>query len=570
MPPRFSRELKSKVIFSSSLPYQPRTSPCEAQCPAGSPIQKVHSLLKENRPEEALEYLRCRNPFPGITGRCCPHPCESVCNRSRYDEGIAVRELERFAADAADRSKVRRPYKELSTGKKIAIIGSGPAGMSCAYFSALLGHHVTVFEASPTIGGIPRTAAPAFRLPKDVVEREMSQVLELGVRVHTSTQVGKDVAFEEIRTRYDACVIATGAWKERSLDIPGGDLSLPAVAFLKSVNLGMRAPIGQSVVVVGGGGVAFDAAFTARRLGAARVTILCLEPQDAMCAPADEIRQAKAEGIAILNSRLVTSVVHEGRRVSGVESVGIRSFCFDEEGCLQSEADGSAAARVVAADAVLCAAGVIPDLSFLEGLEGLEVNPGGTLKIDPHTRETSIPGLFAAGDVATGASSIANAIGGGRITAIAVDRKLMGRSAEEPVEIGVSETFDLYRFQTPNAPAPHVVEFEELLNTPYFEKKARVAVAGDNSGSSGPSLSFAELRGGLAPVAAAKEADRCFHCGHCTSCGTCVESCPGHILAMTPEGPQVAYPDECWHCGCCRIGCPGSSVLYEFPLNMLL
>ncbi len=566
MPPRFSKELETRVIFSDSLAGQPRTSPCEAHCPAGNPIQKVHGLLKENRAEEALEYLISRNPFPAITGRCCPHPCEAVCNRARYDEGVSIRALERFAADAADRSKVRRPIKNPPTGKKIAIVGSGPAGMSCAYFAALLGHDITVFEAAPVIGGIPRTAAPDFRLPKDIVDREMAQVLDLGVRVRTRTPVGQQIGIAEIRAAFDACVIAAGAWKERRLDIPGGELALPAVSFLKSVNLGWRDPLGRSVVVLGGGGVAFDAAFTARRLGAERVAVICLETRDGMCAPPDEIEQARAEGIEIFNSRQVTAIVSRDGRVTGVRCIGIRSFCFDECGCLLTEAQEDAEETVLAADAVICAAGVLPELGFLRDLPALETLPAGTLKVDPRTMETTVPGLFAAGDVVTGPASIARAIGGGRLTAIAVDRKLMGRPDDEMVEIGIGDSLELYRLEPSPSPGAHVVGYEELMNTAYFEPKPRAA----SIGCSAAEPSFAESNSGFAPAAAASEAERCFHCGHCVACGTCVESCPGHVLEMTPQGPRVAYPDECWHCGCCRIGCPGGAILYEFPLNMLI
>ena len=198
MPPKFSNELVQKIIFPEWRNDAPRTSPCEVNCPAGNPVQKINALIQEGRIAEALAFLRSRNPFAGITGRVCARPCEGVCNRNEYDEGLAIRSLERFAADHADVTPGSQPKKAKRTGKKVAIIGSGPAGMTCAYFSALLGHAVTVFESSKTLGGIPRTAIPDFWLPKDIVEREIGQILELGVQAQTNTAIGRDIAFNKI------------------------------------------------------------------------------------------------------------------------------------------------------------------------------------------------------------------------------------------------------------------------------------------------------------------------------------------------------------------------------------
>ena len=297
MPPRFSKEIQGKVTFPDWLSYQPRTSPCEASCPAGNPIQKVNALIKENRAEEALEYLRSRNPFPGITGRVCAHPCEQSCNRNKYDEGLSIRALERFAADHADLTRIMRLQKRERTGKALAIIGSGPAGLTCAYFSALLGHDVIVFESSPNLGGLPRIGIPDFRLPKDVVDREVGQILEVGVRARPNTTVGRDIEFDKILADFDACLIAVGTWKERSLNVPGFESSLSGLSFLRQVNLGRRDRMGDRVVIMGGGGVAFDCAFTAKRLGASEVHVVCVEDKGNLCASAEDVMQAAAEGI---------------------------------------------------------------------------------------------------------------------------------------------------------------------------------------------------------------------------------------------------------------------------------
>ncbi len=567
MPPVFSRELKEKIIFADGLEYQPRTSPCESHCPAGNPIQKMHQLIQENRLEEALEYLMCRNPLGGITGRICPHPCEESCNRNQHDEGVSIRALERFVSDRAKRAEVHKPIKNEATGKSVAVIGSGPAGMSCAYFSALLGHTVTVFESSPHAGGMPRTAVPDFRLPKDVVDREIGQILETGVRVHTNTTVGQDIELRQILATFDACLIASGTWKERRLDVPGGDLALPGVSFLKGVGLGRRNTPGEEVVIVGGGGVAFDCAFTAKRLGTGCVHIVCVEDRDHMCAPPDEIRQAESEGILIHNSSMLSRIVHQGDEVTGVEFFEISSFKFDQKGDLSVESCPDEK-KVLKADTVIAAIGVKPELGFLEKSFHFEVTPKGTLEVDPVTMATSVEGVFAAGDVVSGPSTVAAAVGSGRYAAMALDRYLKGQETIEPARIRIDEKGLMDVGKCPGGLTPHIVAFEEIWNLSYHEKRPRQKTAVLQVSEA--VLSFEEIDQGFGEKEAGIEAGRCFHCGHCISCGTCVEDCPGHILSMTDDGPEVTYPDECWHCGCCRIGCPTGAILYKFPLNMML
>jgi NADPH-dependent glutamate synthase beta subunit-like oxidoreductase len=210
VPPRFSREIKYPVLFSFEPPeYQTRTSPCEVQCPAGNAIQRTQVLIQKGQFEEALRTLRSSNPFPGITGRVCHHPCEKDCNRKPFDESVSIKALERAASDYGEGAG--GIIRNESTGKRVAIIGGGPAGLTSAYFLFLLGHELTVFEASPYLGGIPRTAIRDDVLPKEVVDREAGRVLELGIEVRLKARVGKEIAFREIAGQYDACLIATGS-----------------------------------------------------------------------------------------------------------------------------------------------------------------------------------------------------------------------------------------------------------------------------------------------------------------------------------------------------------------------
>ena len=442
MPPRFSKEIEEKVIFPDWLDYQPRTSPCEANCPAGNPIQKANALIKDNRIEEALEYLRSRNPFPGITGRICAHPCEQNCNRNKYDEGLSIRGLERFAVDHADWTRVLNPKRRESSGKRLAIIGSGPAGMTCAYFSALLGHDVTVFESSPTLGGIPRMGIPEFRLPKDVVDREVGQILEVGVRAQTNTTVGRDIEFDKILRDFDACLIAVGTGKERRLDVPGIESALPAVSFLRQVNLGQRDSIGDRVVIIGGGGVAFDCAFTAKRLGASEVHVVCVEGRDNMCASPEDVLQAQAEGIKIHNARMISRVLNDGGKAAGIEYFKISSFEFDERGSLSVQ-PSSSERKTLSADTVISAVGVQPDLKFIKGNDQFRFTLKGTLDVNPKTLATSVDGVFAAGDVVSGPSTVAQAIGSGRRAAIAIDHYLNGSRSAELGRVSISQEGDV-------------------------------------------------------------------------------------------------------------------------------
>lgn len=568
MPPVFSKEIKDKFILASGLPFQPRTSPCEVHCPAGNPIQKMNALAEEGRLEEALEYILCRNPFPAVTGRICPHPCESACNRDTFDSGISIRAIERFTSDFADPALMASPRKKEASGKKIAIVGSGPAGLTCAYFSALFGHDVTVFESEPTIGGLPRNAVPDFRLPKDIMAKEVGRVLSLGVHVRTNVTVGHDVTLEAIAAEFDACVIAVGSGRERSLTIPGGDLAQPAVAWLKMVNLAHnRTRPGERVAVIGGGGVAFDAAFTAKRLGAREVSLVCLEGPGSYCVSGEDVRQAESEGIRIIHSSLPRTLISRANHLIGLELTRVSSFCFDQQGRLAVDlADNGV--QVIEVDAVLCAIGLQPDFALLGGPEEFDLTPKGCLNVDPVTMETSRPGFFAAGDAVSGPATVAAAVGGGRRVAAAVDRFLVGERDADRVRIMLDQHDRVTAETAPIVPPPHVVAFEDLLNVDHFDQSPRRATVRRPETRS--ALSFDEIDLGFDPEDASAEAGRCFHCGHCIACGACVDDCPGHILAMTPDGPKVAYPDECWHCGCCRISCPRGAILYKFPLNMML
>ena len=572
MPPKFSNELSRPVSFDAEIPKdQPRTSPCEVNCPAGHAIQRTLYLIQNERFEEALENIWAKHPFPGICGRACFHPCEGPCNRQFYDEAVSVRALERAAFDLADWSRVKRPKVREKTGKKVAVIGSGPAGLTCAYFTALFGHSVTVFEAQPGLGGMARYGIPDYRLPKDVVDREVSEVLNLGVKAITDTKVGEDVPLQEIMEAFDASVVATGAWKDKRLEIPGKDLAMTSLSLLEQVNRGDHPQLGERVLILGGGGVAFDVAGTVRRLGAKEVHVACLEPRDKMPAPEEDVRQAEEEGVILHNAKTFSRILDEKGRVTGIECLDVRSFTFHPDGSLDVE-EIKGSEQVLSADSIVFAVGVAPDFRFLEEIKGLQFAPQGTLEADDKTLSTTVDGVFAAGDAVTGPSSIAEAIGTGRRAAIGLECYLTGRPIEEIKSISLDEKarirIEAYEESERDQPPQKVVGYDEVLNPDYYDKENRVPRA--RVPQSEAMGGFKEINGGYEREEAVREASRCFHCGHCSICGTCADICPMDIITMREEGPEVVYPKECWHCGGCRINCPCGAVYYEFPLSMLI
>jgi NADPH-dependent glutamate synthase beta subunit-like oxidoreductase len=470
-----------------------------------------------------------------------------------------------------DPKKFNRPKGMVKTGKKIAIIGSGPAGMTCAYFSALFGHEVTIFEASPFLGGMPRMGIPDHRLPKDVVDVEVGEILKLGVKTRTNTSIGTDISFQKIRDQHDVCLIATGAWKEKHLDIPGSEHAIQALSILSQVAEGKTPVLGNKVLIVGGGGVAFDVATTLRRLGDPEIHIACLEPRDEMVATAEDIGHGEEEGVIIHNSKTFKRIVIDQGRVKGIECMDVDSFQFDHNGNLEVESvPGSD--HILSADTIIFAIGEEPDFGALQDVTGFEFTEQGTLQVDEKTLSTSVEGVFAAGDVTSGPSSVAQAIGQGRLAAINMHCYLSGKRIGDIRKIYLDHEgqlrIDEYAIDEKREKPQEVVGYDEILNPDYYEKAEQVKMGRLFPPES--LTSFDEVNKGYTEEEAVREANRCFRCGHCAECGTCAEICPLDVIAMGDEGPIVAYPKECWHCGGCRINCPCGCISYEFPLPMLL
>ncbi|RJR53400.1 MAG: FAD-binding protein, partial [Desulfobacteraceae bacterium] len=385
---------------------------CSSGCPIDTSVQAYVALIAAGRFEEAAEVIRRENPLPSICGRVCFHPCESRCNRGTLDEPINVRALKRFAVDQCPTLPRREEVSH--TGKSVAIIGSGPAGLSAAHFLALAGHAVCVFESLPVLGGMLSVGIPDYRLPPEILERDVSGIRALGVDFRTGTAVGKDISAEEIQNGFDAVFIAVGAHASRKLGIPGEECRgvIHGIDFLRKHSLGLETGLGKRVAIVGGGNTAIDAARTALRLGASKVTILYRRSREEMPADPTEIAAALEEGVEFQYRCAPVRVLMEKGDMTGVECIRMRPGDPDESGRpYPVPVEGSE--FTVGADTLIPAVSQSADLRLARQL-GLETTRRSTIAADEVTLATSCPGVFAGGDVVLGPSSVIDAIAQGK------------------------------------------------------------------------------------------------------------------------------------------------------------
>jgi len=396
--------------------------PCKYTCPAEIDVPRYIRFIREKKYSAAVAVIREKVPFPLVLGYVCDHPCEAVCRRSQLTEAISIRELKRSAAERDNKLWKKNSQKAPPTGKRVAIIGSGPAGLTAAYYLSKLGHSVTVFEASPLPGGMMRFGIPEYRLPRYVLDAEIQEIESMGINIRTNTRVDSlDTLLEE---GYNAILVAVGTHQGQKLPIPGADLDgvLISIPFLRDVNLGKEVKVGKRVLVLGGGNVAFDCARVARRLGASEVHLACLESRDRMLATSDEIEQGEEEGIVIHPSHTFTKILSDYGHITGVECLDVQSFEFDEDGRAHINAiEGSQ--HILPADTVIFAIGQRPEIPEQFGLT---IGRDGTVQINEYTLATNREGVFAAGDAVTGTASVIKAIASGRNMASAVDSYLGG------------------------------------------------------------------------------------------------------------------------------------------------
>lgn len=453
--------------------------PCKGACPAGIDIPRYLHFIREKDYAQALAVIRERVPFPNVLGRICNHPCEVACRRRELNEAVAIRELKRFAAAHDDRNVRENAWQVPPTGKRIAVVGAGPSGLTAAYYLSRQGHSVTVFEALPFPGGMMRVGIPAYRLPREVVAAEVAAIERAGVEIMTNARVPSVDAL--LAQGFDACLVAVGAHQGMKLPIPGADREgvLVNTQFLRDVSLGKEVKPGDKVVVLGGGNVAFDCARIARRLGAAEVHLACLESRDKMPADLAEIEQGEEEGIVIHPSRTFVQITGDAQgRVAGVVCQEVRSFAVDETGRIQIEAvEGSE--HILPAETVIFAVGQYPEIPEAFNLK---TGRGNTVQVDAESLATGKEGVFAAGDAVTGTVSVIAAIAAGRKAAVAVDRYLGGDGAIDevwaeaavPVDwLGCKEKFAyLERRPLPVIPVQQRIDNFDEINQCYDEESA--------------------------------------------------------------------------------------------------
>jgi 2-oxoacid:acceptor oxidoreductase delta subunit (pyruvate/2-ketoisovalerate family) len=535
--------------------YEDKTPPCNAACPVGNDIVGFIQKTTQGDFEGAWNLIKEENPFPGICGRVCFHPCESKCNRGAYDEPIAIHALERFVSDFVS-SLNRKIQKTPGVRKgKIAVIGSGPAGMSCAYHLTRLHYDVTVFESSSLPGGMLRTGIPSYRLPKDVLDREISNIAELGVEIRTGIPFGEDL--EGLRD-YQAVFIATGAHQSRGLCIPGekGKKVFSGLDLLKKINLSKKVKLGDKVAVIGGGNTAIDVARSVVRLGK-RATILYRRSKEEMPAFEDEIVDAIEEGVKI---RYLVNPIHIQQKdgMKRLECLRMELGEKDESGRRRPLAVSNSN-FFIEAENVIIAAGEEIEISFLP--KGMEKREG--IVLTQRDGSTGIKGIFAGGDLTSNQRTVAHAVGSGKKAALAIDCYLKGKDSEEALRqilIGEGPSISIFRHLHPEERRvnPHVVAFEEL-NTDYFEPLERRR---ESKGVVKKRIKgFAEVTCGFTDGSALEEAERCFSCGTCNGCENCYVFCPDASIMKTEEvfSRQVDY-DFCKGCGICFSECPRGAI----------
>ncbi len=496
------------------------TSPCEAGCPIHQSAQGYVTLIAQGRFEEAAQVILRENPIPSICGRICTHPCTAGCTRANVDDPVNLPALKRFITDHCSDYKLPQPTVP-DRPEKIAIVGSGPAGLLCAYELRQKGYGATIFEALPVAGGMLAVGIPAFRLPRPLLKAELDRMRAIGIEILLDTPVGRGVTLEELRKSYAAVFIAIGAHVERKLGIPGEDLKgvTGGVEFLRRVNLGNLAAPGRRVLVVGGGNSALDAARAALRCGAEEVTIVYRRTRAEMPADPREVEDAEREGVKLMFLAGPKSFqAGPDGRVSGLECLRMKLGKPDASGRPAPEPiPGSE--FMISCDAVVATIGQVPDVNGLGERLGLATTKSGTLRADPLTLETELPGVFAGGDCVTGPDVVVTAMLAGKKAANSIDRWLnkqdlrAGREQEGPYHT------------------------EYVVDTAGVLMQRQVHMQALDPATRGKT--FAEVHVGYTPEEAIAEAKRCLACGICCDCHLCATACQANAIDYTQREKKV-------------------------------
>jgi NADPH-dependent glutamate synthase beta subunit-like oxidoreductase len=473
-------------------------TPCSQRCPAGVDISSYMSKVREGNLAEAGRILIKSNPFPAITGRVCPHFCENGCNRCDLDEPVSISKcVERFIGDyVLEHADEMAKSPQAETGKSVAVVGSGPAGLAAAYYLRMLGHRVTVFETMPVTGGMLALTIPNYRLPGDVLSKEIDFIRATGVEIKPNSPIGKEITIAGLlQESYQAAFIAIGAQEGRKLRIPGAELkgTFTGLDFLRDVKMGEEVKLGRRVLVIGGGSVSFDCARVALRMGAHEVHLACLESRETMPADPSEILEGEEEGVVIHPSQTFTRIIDNDGKIRAVECLDVASLKIHQDGRMEIESV-PASEHLIEADTVIFAIGQAPDLSVITGTEGLKITKRNMIDVDPDTLATSVKGIFSGGDAAITAGSVIKAIAYGKKAAESIDRYLGGAGlCEKPEDRHSAAPFK--RFST------SCLLKTKRVTPPILPVSERIK-----------SLD-AEVVGGFSLSEVEAEADRCLNCG---------------------------------------------------------
>ena len=502
--PRTGKEILSQIHGEKCWPNVAKVSPCEDACPIHTDVPSYVMAIAQGKFKEALGVVRETNPFPSVCARVCHHPCEDACNRKFLDEPIAIQFLKRVAADQAGSAEdVPEPAKKRK--ERVAVVGSGPAGLTAAYGLARKGYGVTVYEAQPVAGGMLAFGIPQFVLPPEALESDLRYIRETGVEIRTGSPLGEALSLSDIKGRgYKAVLLATGAQSSAQLGVPGVSLRnvVAALPFLRDARMNGRRPLRGKVVVIGGGNVAMDAARTAVRLGASDVHLACLEARADMPAFAWEIENAEREGVRVHNLLAPQEFAPRGRRVAGVSFKRVASTSVDKEGRVSwTLAQGPGTEFGMEADAVVVAIGQVADPSYLNGARGVKTKSRGVFLVDPETMATSAKGIFAAGDAVCIPGTVTESIAAGHRAALSIDRSLRGEDLREGR----------------NPPRPNVFLMTEQTPIPGFlTRKRRWTMP--RLAAADSVRSFEEVALGYPMAIAVEEAKRCLNCRMCGNC----------------------------------------------------
>ncbi len=515
-------------IRSHRPEYRSFLPPCNHACPAGENIQAWLALAQAGEFQKAWQTLIAENPLPAVHGRACYHPCESACNRTEVDESVSIHAIERFLGDRALQEGWQPEINATDSGKKVLIIGAGPSGLSCAWHLRQLGHAVEIQEAGPMAGGMMHFGIPAYRLPRDVLDREIQRIIETGVSLKLNCKV-ENVIEAKNAGQFDAVFLAIGAHLAQRIDIPARDSSkiLDAVTYLDSVEKGNAPSLGRRVAIYGGGNSAMDVARTAKRLGADEALIIYRRDEASMTANELETQEAREEGVKINWLRSI-KYLDEGQ-------LTVEKMCIDDQGQVQATGE----LETLSADSLVLALGQKVDTSIISEIPGLRIRENGMVIVDQNMM-TNVEGIFAGGDMVPAERTITNATGHGKKAARSINAWLAGQDYQKPASGELEPCPELHLWYNTDAQS----NSQPLVNSEMRRQ------------------GFTEVVGGLTQEQALYEAARCYSCGNCFECDGCYGACPeGAVIKLGKgKGYQFDY-DQCTGCEACFNQCPCHAII---------